>query len=85
MRKSEARDYLCPTCRQPTLICAGKTTPDKATGKQYQRYRCLNPDCPKIITTRPLQAETKNVEVPQDGEVLVIRRDNKGRFTKQQS
>lgn len=83
MRKSKAKDFLCPTCKQASLICAGKTTPDKKSGKSYQRYRCLNPNCKQLITTRPIISETKDVEVPHDSEVIVIKRDSKGRFVKQ--
>lgn len=82
MRKSIAKDLLCPTCNQSTLILAGKTTPDKKTGKFYQRYRCLNPQCTMTITTRPVNNEVKTVELPKDSEVVVVKRDNKGRFVK---
>ncbi len=82
MRRSNAKDLLCPTCHQSSLIKAGMTTPDKKTKKTAQRYRCLNKDCPKTITICPIFPDTKTVEVQGDAEVLVIRRDNKGRFIK---
>jgi transposase-like protein len=80
MRRSNARDLICPTCKQQSLIKAGKTTPDKKTGKFYQRYRCTNPKCQQTITLKPLEPDLKVVEVKGDAEVLIIKRDDKGRF-----
>ncbi len=82
MRKSEAKDLLCPKCSRSTLIKAGKTTPDKRSGKYYQRYRCLNPQCPLTITTRPQEAPKRTFEVDASEQVIVVRRDKSGRFIK---
>ena len=82
MRKSEAKDLLCPKCNQTTLIKAGKTTPDKLSGKWYQRYRCLNPQCPLTITIRPLEATKRTLEVDASEQIIVVRRDKSGKFLK---
>jgi hypothetical protein len=82
MRKSEAKDLICPKCNQQTLIKAGKTTPNKGSSKSYQRYRCTNSQCPLTITLKPKQAEKRILEVDADTEVLIIKRDAKGHFIK---
>jgi len=80
MRKSEAKDLLCPKCLKPSLIKAGKTPPIGLQEHIYQRYRCMNKECSQIITICPVYPEKKMVEVQGDAEVLVIKRDSSGRF-----
>jgi hypothetical protein len=80
MRKSEARNLLCPRCSQPTLIKSGFTKSDYG---KWQRLRCLNPDCTLKATTKPkLNEITKEVPIHQGDEILVIKRDSKGHFIK---
>ncbi|MFA5049060.1 MAG: hypothetical protein WC516_08605 [Patescibacteria group bacterium] len=80
MRKSEAKDLLCPKCLKPSLIKAGKTPPIGLLGHIYQRYRCMNKECSQTITICPVYPEKKMVEVQGNDEVIVVRRGKNGRF-----
>lgn len=80
MRKSEAKNLLCPQCLKPSLIKAGKTSPIGWQGHIYQRYRCMNKECPQTITICPVSPEKKVVEVQGDAQVIVVKRDKNGRF-----
>ena len=77
MRKSDAKDLICPRCNQQTLIKSGFT---KSKYGKWQRFQCLNPDC-NLITTKPkLNETTREVPIRQGEEVIVIKRGDRGRF-----